>query len=179
MNKEIWKPIFGYEGLYEISNYGQIKRLNRDKRCRPFRLIKPLKKADGHVCVDLSKNGSSKRRYIHTIVLETFVEARPQGMECRHLDGNPENNKIENLKWGSKSENTRDSVKHGTHWLSKNIQKGSMCKWAKLNEFKVRVIKKLLIENNLNIKEISEIFRVSNTSIYDILMNRTWKHIKE
>ena len=108
MNEE-WKPIPGYEDLYQVSNTGKVKRLPKGK------LLKPWKDKGGYPSVKLCKGGKRKFRYVHRLVLEAFVGECPDGMECLHADGNPANNKIENLIWGSHSENILDTVRHGRH----------------------------------------------------------------
>lgn len=65
----------------------------------------------GHVIVSLGRKNAS---YVHRLVLEAFVGPCPEGMECRHLDGNPGNNRLDNLAWGTRKENYEDSVEHGT-----------------------------------------------------------------
>lgn len=69
----------------------------------------------GYLSVCLWKASKGHMRRVHQLVLETFVGPRPKGMECRHLDGNKHNNHLKNLKWGTRSENQHDAVKHGTH----------------------------------------------------------------
>jgi hypothetical protein len=112
--KEIWKNIAGYHNLYMISNKGKIKRLAGSLRCKTDRILKLNKHRDGHLLIKVCKNGKYESFFVHRLVLETFISPCPPGMECRHLDGNPENNKLNNLKWGTRSENVKDSIKHKT-----------------------------------------------------------------
>jgi hypothetical protein len=71
--------------------------------------------------VILSRDGERKARYVHHLVLEAFVSPCPDGMEARHLDGNPYNPDRDNLAWGTISENQFDQVRHGTHpWASRD-----------------------------------------------------------
>jgi hypothetical protein len=144
MENEIWKDVPGYEGLYRVSNYGQVKRLI-GIGCKQERILKFNKKSNqGHLQVDLSKNGERKKILVHRLVLKTFMGKCPNKMECRHLDGNPRNNRLDNLKWGTKNENTKDSIEHKRHWFSNNRFIGSGHPMAKLNEYQVLKIKKLL-----------------------------------
>lgn len=73
--------------------------------------LKPTPQSRGHLAIWL---GRERQRFVHCIVLEAFIGPCPEGMECRHLDGNPANNRIGNLKWGTPAENHADSVRHGT-----------------------------------------------------------------
>jgi HNH endonuclease len=97
--------------------------IRRDGIWRP---LKPQTNKRGYQSI---KFGRWKRFRLHSLVLECFVGPRPPGMECRHLDGNPSNNALENLAWGTRSENRADQVRHGTaHWLlesnKKHLEKG-------------------------------------------------------
>lgn len=70
---------------------------------------------DGHIRVTLA---GGIKRFVHVLVLETFVGPCPDGMQCLHRDGNPANNRLDNLRWGTPLENWEDSVRHGTTYLS-------------------------------------------------------------
>lgn len=115
---EIWKPIPGYEGQYEVSDQGRVRSLDRTitnskgvtSRLTGRTLRSSPTKA-GYPIVQIPP----KKRYVHRLVLEAFIGSCPQGMECRHLDGNPSNNRLDNLVWGTHSENNRDIVTHGKH----------------------------------------------------------------
>lgn len=99
MLNEVWKPIKGYEGLYEVSNLGRIRR----------NVIMKFWEHNGkqpYYCVGLSKNGKIKHFLVHRIVAETFIE-NPYGKEqVNHKDGNVHNNSVDNLEWVSNAENT-------------------------------------------------------------------------
>ena len=125
--EEVWKPVPGYEGLYEVSNLGRVKSLPRKvrivrwgkegQRPVPEKILTTTTEDHrfGHLFLYLCREGKRKRWYVHTLVLTAFVGPRPDGMECLHGDGDPANNRVENLRWGTSSENTLDSVRHGTH----------------------------------------------------------------
>ena len=109
---EIWKTIPSYPD-YEISSFGNIRRLTAAERTFIGRKIKPYRGKWGHLFAHLGRgNGVS----IHRLVLETFSGPCPDGMEARHLNGNPADNRPENLAWGTKKENAMDKKKHGTFY---------------------------------------------------------------
>lgn len=176
--KEIWKNICGYIGLYMVSNYGRIKSLEKLVNNRYGKIlrkeqnikIQKLKKSD-HRYVFLSKNNISKFRYIHRLVLETFIGPCPEGMECRHLDGNPANNRLNNLKWGTYKENQLDRFTHKTSNL------GSRNGISKLKEKDIPIIRDLIKKGFSDI-QIGKIFNINRQTIRDIRLNKTWKHIK-
>lgn len=98
----MWKDIKGYEGLYQISDEGHVRRIMADGSA------KMLKDKQGlYHTVSLSKNGEKKTFAIHRLVAEYFIE-RPEGaMEVNHKDGNKHNNDVSNLEWVTQSENLR------------------------------------------------------------------------
>jgi len=169
---EIWKDIPDYKGFYRVSNMGKIKRLIGNK-CKIERILKQNNGDKyGHLTVLLSKNGVGKHKYVHRLVLEAFIGICPKGMECRHLDGNPKNNKLDNLCWGTRSDNQKDSVKHKTK--SNGNQKRENNNNAKLNNWKVRIINRLLEDKFLTQKDIAQIFNTSQSQISNIKNNKIW-----
>ena len=124
---EQWLPVVGYEGLYEVSNTGRVRSLDRiviTKRGHTQfyqgRELSPAVKASGHLSVQICREGRFLRRHIHRLVLEAFVGPCPEGMECCHNDGNPANNRVENLRWDTHSSNILDKQGHGTdHQVNK------------------------------------------------------------
>src|SRR5690606_21740498 len=106
-----WRDVPGYEGLYRVSDEGDIWSCRRGRNLKP-EVLKP----GGHLRVELvDAEGRHARELVHRVVLRTFVGPRPEGLVVRHLDGNPKNNRVDNLKYGTVSENCLDSVAHGTH----------------------------------------------------------------
>lgn len=118
--QEQWRPVIGYEGLYEVSNQGRVRSLDHftrgrsdSKRLIRGRVLRPAPRPSGHLTVALGRSGGSKD--VHTLVATAFIGPRPDGMECCHYDGDPSNNRLENLRWDTRSANRLDSVRHGTH----------------------------------------------------------------
>lgn len=126
MGKNIAKPIKGFPGywIYPCGIVFSILRKNIYKK----KIIKPSR--SGHKIIKLFKIGNRFYKNLHRLVLETFIGPCPKGMECRHLDGNPENNNIKNLCWGTHSENMKDMFKHGRSNKGKdnpNYKHGRYC----------------------------------------------------
>lgn len=118
---EQWKAIPEYEGYYEASTEGRIKSLNRvvldhgGTRAIRERLLKPYVDKDGYFQVRLSKENMQKKYSVHRLVLTTFIGPCITGYECCHGDGNPQNNRLTNLRWDTRSNNSLDAAKHNTH----------------------------------------------------------------
>lgn len=121
---EEWRPVVGFEGLYEVSNHGRLRSVARtitrhNGRTQPIpqRILKLKPNPQGYWRIGLTKELADRQvfHFVHRLVLEAFIGPCPDGMQCRHLDGNPGNNFVTNLRWGTSSENNLDKVGHGTH----------------------------------------------------------------
>ena len=99
MNEE-WRDIEGYEGLYQVSNLGRVK----SKRG----ILKPRITPKGYLRIQLSKGGNRKDKFVHVLVAETFLCKYDRTLQVNHIDGNKENNKVNNLEWC----NCKDNMEH-------------------------------------------------------------------
>ena len=105
---EIWKDIVGYEGLYEVSNFGRVKSLKGHEK-----ILKPANNGNGYLFVYLWKNGKGKQSYIHRLVATAFI-SNPLNKPCiNHIDCNPQNNNVDNLEWVTQRENIQYAYKLG------------------------------------------------------------------
>jgi hypothetical protein len=119
---ERWLPIPGWEALYEVSDHGRVRSLDRmvyrpqGNYMQRGRVLSPYRTPPaGYVAINLEHLKRKRRARIHTLVLEAFVGARPKHMECCHNDGDLDNNRLINLRWGTRQDNILDEVRHGTH----------------------------------------------------------------
>lgn len=108
---ELWRPVDGYDGLYEVSDAGRVRSLPR-AGTRGGVLHGDVHPG-GYPSVKLSKDGHKTHLTVHTLVISAFRGSRPPGQECRHVNGNPADNRLDNLLWGTSAENSQDMVKHG------------------------------------------------------------------
>lgn len=121
---EEWRAVLGHEGLYEVSDMGHVRSLDREvwhgtgtKNGTRKLIGRPIvsSMAKGYPAVSIPE-----RVCIHTLVCEAWYGPRPDGMVCRHLDGNPTNNTPDNLRWGTPKENSQDTLRHGRNrWAAK------------------------------------------------------------
>lgn len=113
--KEIWKPIKGYEGLYEISNYGRVKSLPkiRGRRLTNETILKPRISTQGYIMVGLRKNDKTFNASVHRLIAEAFIPNPENKKKVNHIDGNKQNNSIDNLEWCTPSENMQHAYRTG------------------------------------------------------------------
>ena len=112
--KEIWKDIKGYEGLYQVSNLGNVRsmdRITRDGRKIKGKNIKPHTNGNSrYLRVALCNNGKIKYENIHRLVAKAFIPNPENKPEVNHKDENPSNNFIDNLEWMTSKENSNVSI---------------------------------------------------------------------
>jgi hypothetical protein len=111
---EIWLPVPGWEGEYDVSNLGRIRSWVMRKKEQPV-IRSPRVGARGYLNICLWRNGESLCRSVHSLVALAFIGPRPPGSVIRHLDGTTDNNNATNLSYGTASANVLDEVRHGTH----------------------------------------------------------------
>jgi len=110
-----WRPIPEFEGFYEASDSGEIRRVAPGAGSRLGQTLKQTPQMNGNLRVSLSMHGVIHSRRVHSLVAAAFHGARPEGAQVRHLDGSKVNNAASNLAWGTIQENMRDKVEHGTN----------------------------------------------------------------
>jgi hypothetical protein len=107
---EIWRPVVGYEGLYEVSSLARVWSTYRNGTM----LKTHPRKKGGYGELTLMRDGVQTTHLVHWLVAAAFLGPCPDGQEVRHLDGNAGNSVVSNLAYGDHSTNIRDSVRHGT-----------------------------------------------------------------
>jgi hypothetical protein len=116
---ERWKPVPDWEGLYEVSDLGRVRSLDRvvptSRGSRRYRgrLLHPHIRSDGYPEVTLCNPGEQVKRMVHLLVLEAFVSACPEGQEALHGPAGKLDASLPNLHWGTRSENIRDRLRDG------------------------------------------------------------------
>jgi hypothetical protein len=125
---ETWRPVVGFEGLYEVSDQGRVRTLGRVDargRRRQARLLKTGRSARGYVQVGLTPRGAgneveaARTFYVHSLVLEAFVGPRPEGMDACHGNDVPWDNRLVNLRWDTRFANFVDRVRLQARHTSK------------------------------------------------------------
>lgn len=161
---EEWCDITGYAGSYQVSDWGRV--WSHYTHC----YLKTDVVNGGYHRVTLFNKGKRKRFFIHRLVLETFVGVCPKGMQACHNDGDPDNNRLSNLRWDTCSANNLDKRLHDTH------QVGERNGNSKLTSKRVKKINQLL-EACVPQRTIATKFKISQSTVSDIKRGHLWSHL--
>ena len=177
---EIWKPIEGYENLYQVSSYGRVKSNDRTEICknglvrfREGKILKPHQNYNGYLWVSLCKNDKRKKKKIHRLVAKAFIPNTNNKPQVNHIDGNKHNNNLKNLEWVTSKENMEHAVKKGL-W---EVPKGTKNPTNKLSNENVLDIRDLLNEG-VTVKELAEKYSVHTSTIYRIKRDKAWSWLE-
>lgn len=177
---EIWKPLPGYEGWYEISSNGRVKRVKKERNTYSGRIMKLQIHKDGYVFVDLCKYGIGKHVLVSRLVCEAFNGKCPDGYECNHKDGNKNNNNHHNLEWVTPKENIQHRINIlGYRHLGHPMPQGSRHPRSKHyiftdsnhSNYYVIGLKKFCRDNNLHVGAMFQIATGSGHSKH----HKGWK----
>lgn len=114
--REIWKPIPQFNGIYEVSNYGRVKRLAHKNHCGHFykeKILEPKPSKRGYVRANISYMGKTYPMAIHRLVADAFCEKKDGADIVNHIDNNPSNNRADNLEWTTYKGNMQHAAKQG------------------------------------------------------------------
>jgi len=163
---EQWKWVEGYEELYQVSNYGKVRRVGKKVT------LKPDKNKQGYLTVRFSRFNKGKRERIARLVAKAFIpnpESKPQ---VNHIDGNKLNNLYTNLGWATPKENIWHAIKLGISSCKSGVNHWG----AKLNEKSVKQIKNLYKTGNYSQRQLGKKFGVCQRNIFDVLKNNIWRN---
>jgi len=161
-----WKPAVGYEGLYEVSDIGQVRSLRRGT------IMSLCLNSRGYTKASLVKDGIRKEVPVHRMVLLAFVGPCPDGCESRHFpDQNRANCKLSNLSWATRRVNQRDRDTNGTN--NKGINNSN----ARLSEKTVRYIRSIKQWSRAAAVKLAHELKVDPHTIHVIRNNRSWRHL--
>ena len=170
---EKWIPILGYEGLYSVSDLGNIRSETRfighyagGKRLSKGKEIKPYTSMHGYLIVTLCKDAIHKKTSVHRIVLASFTRENKKLDVC-HIDGTRTNNQLSNLKWGTRSENMQDCVRHN------RTNRGTKNPNAKITpDIAVKIF-----EDKRTQAVIAKEYGLDQSTISNIKTGKIWGHV--
>ncbi len=169
-----WKDVKGYEGLYKISENGDVMSSNYKQSNKPG-LLTPSVTGIGYVFYRLAKNRKRKCFYAHRLVAEHFISkhSQPETLEVNHLDGDKTNNQISNLEWCTHSENVKHSFDSGLRITAYKKHYGS----RQLTEEEVVKIREVYKNENIKMSHLAKKYGVSIPSIHNVIRRNTYKNV--
>jgi hypothetical protein len=171
---EIWKPVVGFEGRYEVSSLGRVKALSRtihykDGRIGKLneRLIRGSIMSNGYIAVSFD---SKVKKTIHQVVAEAFLGKTEYKMTVNHKDGNKLNNKLENLEWNTYKQNNDHARTTGL-----NKQHGVNCNLAKHSDQFIDAVRNVYAKYNPSYAELGKMFGLTGCHARQIVLYETRK----
>lgn len=175
--EEIWKDVTGWEGLYQVSNHGRVKSMERkmlDRRgglkhykSRVRKINVVVKKKYKCLTVNLAISGRYKTEIVSRLVAKHFIPNPLNKEQVNHIDGDSTNNYVGNIEWATRKENAEHSSKNGL------VAFGERTGGVKLSDNQVIQIRK----SKLSRRRLAERFSVSQTCVRAVIKRITWKHI--
>ncbi len=160
-----WNPIIEYPGYY-VDTDGNVLSWKRIR----LRHLKPIVAKDGHLYVFLYRDGLMRKEWVHRLILATFTRDPFPNEECRHLNGNPSDNRLSNLKWGTRQDNANDRMKHGRYATGENAVS------HKLTEQDVLEIRRRC--GSESSRQLAQEYGVSHTTILGAVNGHHWRCLK-
>lgn len=168
---EIWKSIPGFEGQYEVSSMGRVRSLDRTVTVRAGvksgylqqrkgAILRPGKNTkQGHVTVSLGRRNSLN---VHRIVMLAFKGPCPHGLEVLHINGKAADNRLSNLRYGTRRENNLDIGAHGRR---------------KISVAQARAIKKHINRSEASALKLAAKYKISRSYVWQIWQGKQWTHV--
>lgn len=174
--RETFIDIPGYEGLYQVSDFGRVKSVLRlvpsgRRECWYLgKTLAPTPNTKGYLRVTLSKDSHAKTFMVHRLVLVAFSGSQPRNMEANHKNGERADNRLENLEWLGHADNMRHSYTVlGRKRLIGNSNRNAKMTWGKVDTIRE------MYDSGVPRHEIAHRFELSFSCIDAIVTNRTWK----
>lgn len=178
---EEWRDVRSYEGVYQVSNHGRVRRLTKPVSLgggpldEPL-MLRPWRMKIGYHQVTLAVGQRKRKEYVHILVADAFLGPRPPGHYVAHLDGNSGNSTLANLAYVTPTENNAHKRVHGTH----RIDAGPNASNARLTAEQVRQMRALRARHGprkLPMRELGRMFGVSREAAYAVCRRLTYRNV--
>lgn len=162
-----WRPVVGYEGLYEVSSDGRVRsldRITRHGRRRKSQILSLATITGGYQSAELYRDGVGRMRAVSVLAAEAFFGPKPNGYDVCHNDGNPSNNALENLRYDTRANNQADRKIHGTHCIGERSPNARLT-WAGVREIR---------DSSDTCAELARRLDVSRKAVWLVRKGRSW-----
>lgn len=180
---ERWEDIEGYEGMYQVSNHGRVRSLDRMVKRRmngkefmvnrSGSIMSLSPRPNGYLRIELNKNGKRETFSVHRLVALHFIANSQNKREVNHIDGDKENNHVNNLEWTTRSENELHAYESGIKETIKGEDNGK----SKLSETDVIEIRNAYRLGCFTYSELANAYGITKGTVGPIIRRETWKHI--
>lgn len=172
-SNEIWRPVVGYEGVYEVSDRGRVRRVGSFSRFGKIvtpapRVIATSLTNSGYAQVHLWQNNKKHSEYVHHLVLRAFKGECPAGHEAAHLNGRRDDNRPQNLSWLTHAENMAQKFEHGT------VLHGNDCPASNLRAHEIAEIRRRASAGETQ-RALAAAFGTTQSNISLIVLGKNWR----
>lgn len=167
---ERWKDVADYEGIYQVSDQGRVRRIKPASGTHIDKVLSPYENNYGYLMVSLYREGERALLQVHRLVAEVFLGSQPSpDHEVNHKNGDKTDNRVENLEWVTHAENQKHALKHGL------MQSGEECHRSRLTSREVKKIRRLYDTGRHTQQELGERFGTTRANVSLIVRGRTWQ----
>lgn len=168
---ELWQPVVGYKGLYEVSDQGRVRSLPRFRAGRTYggKLLKPCVGTRGHLLIRLSRECSSATFAVHRLVAAAFLGPCPEGQVVRHGANGAHDNSAVNLSYGTQADNINDKRRDGTWQIADTAGRRILTSEEVIT----------IYQSDKTSPQLAEEFGVDQTTIRAIWRGKNWRSVTQ
>lgn len=170
---EEWRAVVGWEGVYEVSDHGRVRRIKAASGTQPGKILVCPAGKRGYPVLYMFDKDRRGRGFVHALVMAAFVGPRPEGLHVNHLDSDRGNNRLSNLEYVTPKENTQHAKRAGR--LRGGGPKGELAPAAKLSLEQMRSAHEKWSAGEKTQTELAAEYGVTRQAIWNIVHGRTWK----